>query len=140
MSVQQIICPECDAKLSSRAGFTAGQKLRCPKCEAVFAVTAANRESPVEMEMDEEDEPRPAKKKKPVVVEEDEDERPRKKKKKGKKSEDDEGSYTNSPVRFIILGVLVVTMLVMGFFLYKKFTAPPLPDIIVPAKPVPGED
>ena len=154
MAIAQVACPECGAKLSSKAGFTAGQRIKCPKCQEAFAVPAAKRK-PVELEIDEDDDerppprrkkpavndddedddPRPMKRKKPVAVEDDEDEeedeRPRKKKKKGKKTESD---YANSPLRFIILGVLVVVMLVMGYFLYRKFTAPPLPDIIIPAR------
>jgi phage FluMu protein Com len=156
MSIPQAICPDCSAKLSSKVGFTAGQKIKCPKCDTVFAVLAPKKK-PVVLEDDEErpppkkkkpvlleedEEPRPVKKKKkPVIVEDDEeeDERPRRKK-KGKDKSESEGSFANSPLRFVILGVLVVVMLVMGYFLYKKLTAPPLPDIIVPAKPVPGED
>lgn len=137
MPIPQAVCPECDARLSSKTGFAAGQKIRCPRCEAVFAVPAP-KSKPVVLDKDDEDEPRPVKKKKkPAVVEvDDDDERPRKK--KGTKAA--EGNYASSPLRFVILGVLVVVMLVMGYFLYRKFTAPPPPDVIVPAKPVPGED
>lgn len=139
MDIPQVACPECGAKLSSKAGFTAGQRIRCPKCQSVFAVPAAKRKPVVLEEADEDDEPRP-KKRKPVVQEEDddeheprpvkkktkkqrddddeyEDERPRKKKKKGRQ----EGSYATSPLRFVILGVLVVVMLVLGYFLYQKW-------------------
>jgi phage FluMu protein Com len=158
MPILQVACPECGAKLSSRAGFTAGQTIKCPKCEDVFALPAARRKPPVELEIDDEDERPTPKKKKPAVVEDDEDDEPRplkkkkrvvdedddederpRKKKKGKKS-DGEGDYASSPLRFIILGVLVIVMLVLGYFLYRKLTAPPLPDIIVPAKALPGED
>jgi phage FluMu protein Com len=152
MAIAQVACPECGAKLSSKAGFTAGQRIKCPKCQEAFAVPTAKRK-PVELADDEDDDPRPVKGKKPVMLEEDdeddeprpakrkrpvaddedddEDERPRRKKKKGKKSE---GGYANSPLRFIILGVLVVVTLVMGYFLYRKLTAPPLPDIVIPAR------
>ena len=41
----------------------------------------------------------------------------------GGKSDDEGGGYATSPIRFVILGVLVVTMLVLGYFLYRKFTA-----------------
>ena len=114
-----VLCPDCDARLKSDDGFTAGEEVECPKCETVFRVP----------------DPSARKKAKPPAVEDDDDmERPKKKKKKGKKSDDDEGSYASSPVRFVVLGVLVVTMLVMGYFLYRKFTAPLPPDIIVPAR------
>ena len=122
MPILIVLCPDCDARLKSDDGFTAGEEVECPKCETVFRVP----------------DPSARKKAKPPAVEDDDEERPKKKKKKGTKAS--EGSYANSPVRFVILGVLVVTMLVMGYFLYRKFTAPPPPDIIVPAKVVPGED
>lgn len=126
MSIPQAVCPDCSAKLSSKAGFTAGQKIKCPKCDTVFAVPAPKKKPVV---LDEDEDERPAPKKKAVIVDdEDEDERPRKKK-KGKKAA--EGGYANSPLRFVILGVLVVTMLVMGYFLYRKFTAPPV-EVVVP--------
>lgn len=158
MSIPQAICPDCSAKLSSKTGFTAGQKIKCPKCETVFAVPAPKTTKPVVLDEEDEDrplpkkkkpvvleedeyEPRPVKKKKPVIVEDDEeeeeDERPKKKKKKGKKS--DEGGYASSPLRFVILGVLLVVMAVLGYFLVKKINTPPK-EIVIPAKTGPGED
>ncbi len=117
MPILIVLCPDCDARLKSDDGFTAGDEVECPKCETVFRVP----------------DPSARKKAKPPAVEDDdEEERPKKKKKKGTKAS--EGSYASSPVRFVILGVLVVTMLVMGYFLYRKFAAPPPPDIIVPAR------
>jgi len=74
---------------------------------------------------DDEEEERPKKKSKARKdddedeEDEDEDDRPKNKKKKGKKSSDD-GSYKKSPVRFIVLGVLVLIMLVAGGFLVRK--------------------
>jgi len=132
VTIPQVACPECGAKLSSKAGFTAGQRIKCPKCQEAFAVPGAKRK-PVAVD----DEPMPVKKKKkPVAVDDDddeEDERPKKIKKKGKKGAK-ERDYASSPLRFVVLGVLVVVMLVMAYFLYRKFTAPPLPDIIIPAR------
>ena len=123
MSIPFAICPTCAMKRASKSGFTVGQMVECRGCKTAFPVP----------------DPSARKKAKPPAVEDDdEEERPKKKKKKGTKA--GEGSYASSPMRFVVLGVLVVTMLVMGYFLYRKFTAPPLPDIIVPAKIVPGED
>ncbi len=136
MALLKIHCPECNAGLKSPTGFKVGQTVACPKCETYFVV-----EEPEEEEEEEEEAPRkktPAKSKpvkKPVraVVdddddedeEEEEEEAPRKKKKKKKKrrdddDEDEERSYKNSPLRFIILGILVIIMLVLGYMLYVK--------------------
>ena len=50
--------------------------------------------------------------------------KPKKKKKKAsRRDDDDEKSYKNSPLRFVILGVLVLIMLVGGFFLIRKIMA-----------------
>jgi len=164
MDIPQVACPECGAKLSSKAGFTAGQRIKCPKCQNAFAVPAAKRKpvvleeaeddeprpkkrkpAPREEEDDEDDEPRPVRKKakRPADDEDDEDDRPRKKKKKDKK----EGSYATSPLRFVILGVLVIVMLVLAYFLYRKFTAedqdtpkPPQPNASAPAVTAPPRE
>lgn len=120
MSLQKINCPECGAGLKSAAGFKVGKTVNCPKCETPFVV-----EDPDEADPEEEERPKPAAKKavKAIVAdeEEEEDERPKKKKKKKRAVEDDEErSYKNSPLRFIILGVLVLVMLVLAYFLYQK--------------------
>jgi len=116
MPILIVLCPDCDARVKSDDGFTAGEEGECPKCETVFRVP----------------DPSVRKKAKPPAVNDDDDEeRPKKKKKEGTKAS--EGSYANSPVRFIVLGVLVVAMLVLGYFLYKKLTAPPQ-EIVVPAR------
>lgn len=111
MSLLRIKCPECGAGLKSAAGFQIGQSVCCPKCETYFAV-----EEPAE-------EVRAAKKAVKAAVadvadEDDEDERPRKKKKgRGAAGGD---SYKNSPLRFIILGILILILLVLAYFLYEK--------------------
>lgn len=120
MSLQKINCPECGAGLKSAAGFKVGKTVNCPKCETPFVV-----EDPDEAEPEEEARPKPAKKAVKAVVadeeDEEEEERPKKKKKKKRAAEDDEErSYKNSPLRFVILGVLVLVMLVLGFMLYQK--------------------
>ena len=121
--MMRIECPECGAGLKSPTGFAAGQTVSCPKCETSFTV-----EAPAYEEVDEEAAPS----KKPVKavasrvdVDDDDDEKPRKKKKK--KSRDDEDdeegggkSYKNSPLRFIVLGVLVLIMIGLGIALYMK--------------------
>lgn len=131
MSIRRVECPECKAVLTSKnpAGFTVGQTLECPKCGTYFAVEASSpppvaarpRPAAVVDDDDEEDD-RPRKKVKVRAVvddDEDEDDRPRKKKKK-RASDDEGGGYKNSPVRFIVLGILVIVMLVLGFMLYQK--------------------
>lgn len=124
MGLPKIKCPECNAGLKSAAGFTVGQTVCCPKCETYFTV---------EEPEDDFEAPRPAAKskgapagKKPVRAaavnddEDDEDEKPRKKKRRVDDEGDDERAYKNSPVRFVILGVLIVVMLVLAYFLYEK--------------------
>lgn len=107
MSLTKIRCPECDAALKSEDGFTPGEEVTCPKCDTAFAV------------------PKP--KAKAVLAEADEPaEAPKKKKKKAAASEDEPRSYKNSPLRYAILGVLVVVMIVLGVMLYlKKGTVEP---------------
>lgn len=110
MPVTKIRCPECDAALKSEDGFTPGEDVTCPKCDTAFAV------------------PKP--KAQAVLAEADDDEpddKPKKKKKKAARAEDDEPrSYKNSPLRYVILGVLVVVMIVLGVLLIlKKRTVEP---------------
>ena len=115
MPILKATCPECGAKLSSPDGFDIGEELECPKCETEFKVRA----------------PKPAAvPAKPKVVDDDDDDedyeepRPKKKKKKDfRGDDDDEKSYKNSPLRFLVLGVLVLIMLVGGFFLVRKILA-----------------
>ncbi len=115
MPILKATCPECGAKLSSPDGFDVGEEVECPKCETGFKVRAPK---PAAV---------PAKPK--VVDDNDNDEdyeepRPKKRKKKGSRRDDnDEKSYKSSPLRFIILGVLVLVMLVGGFFLVRKIMA-----------------
>lgn len=129
MAINRIECPECGAGLKSASGFKAGQYVACPKCEVNFAVELpANDED----EAEDVEEVRPAKKKakavaaRPADEDDDDDDRPKKKKKKKKGREDDddddesERSYKNSPIRFAILGVLVVVMIVLGVMLIIK--------------------
>jgi uncharacterized Zn finger protein (UPF0148 family) len=146
MALNRIPCPECGAGLKSASGFTVGQTVCCPKCETYF-----NVEEPAEDNEDAEEKESPKKVKsttpsnkakaaggkKPVKAaamsddddddrEDDEDYKPKKKKKKKKHRDDDddddeERSYKNSPLRYAILGILVIVMLVGAFFLYKKY-------------------
>ena len=132
MGLLKIKCPECNAGLKSATGFTPGQTVCCPKCETYFAV-----EEPAEDE--DEDEPKaktktgkgkekdaPAKKAVKAAVaddaddEEEEDEKPKKKKKKRAADDDDERSYKKSPIRFVILGILVLVLIGLGVMLYLK--------------------
>jgi hypothetical protein len=54
----KVTCPECDATLAVGPNVSAGQRIRCPRCETVFAVS--DLEEPVVVEADElgADEPR----------------------------------------------------------------------------------
>ena len=138
MPIERVTCPECRTTLKSTkpAGFAAGEALACPKCGTYFAAEAVTAAKPVAakpvapskaraVEVDDEDEDRPRKKKAKVRAVEDDDEDldepPRKKGKKSKKRDDDEGSYKTSPIRFVILGILIVIMLVLAVFLYLKW-------------------
>jgi uncharacterized Zn finger protein (UPF0148 family) len=119
VALNRIQCPECGAGLKSASGFTAGESVECPKCETYFTV---------ELPDEDEDDVRPAKKKAKAVAtrshddDDDEDEKPRKKKKKksSRDDDDDDRSYKNSPVRYVILGILVVVMVVLGIMLVMK--------------------
>ncbi len=134
MALLKIKCPECNAGLKSPTGFTAGQSVCCPKCETYFAV-----EEPAEDEDDNEPKAKPSKGKdtekpapagkKPLKAavaddeddEEKNDEKPKKKKKKKAVADDEDGgSYKKSPLRFIILGVLLLVMVALGVMLYLK--------------------
>ena len=97
----------------------------------------------------EEDDLPPPPKKKPVVVvedddededdEEEEEEKPKKKKKrpeggprkKKRKKQVEEKSFKDSPIRYVILGVLVLVMLVGAYFLYKKMMKGDPPEIVI---------
>jgi uncharacterized Zn finger protein (UPF0148 family) len=100
VAITRIECPECGAGLKSAAGFEEGQTVECPKCETNFSV-----EEPV---------------RKSTRNEDDEDDRPRKRKKKRSDDDESERSYKNSPMRFAVLGVLVVVMIVLGIMLVVK--------------------
>jgi len=141
MPIAKATCPECGAKLSSPEGFDIGEEVECPKCETEFKVRAPKPAAapakpaakPKIVEDDDEEEERPRSKSKkpaPKPVDDDdeddedfEDERPKKKKKKGSRRDDEEKSYKSSPIRFIILGVLVLITFVGGFFLVRKIMA-----------------
>jgi hypothetical protein len=136
MALNRIPCPECGAALNSAKGFTIGQTVCCPKCETYFKVAEPAEENEVgENERPKAAAAKAAGGKKPIKAaavsdvdeaEDDEEEfRPKKKKKRSKKrrdeDDDDERSYTNSPLRFVILGVLLIVLVVLGVMLYLKF-------------------
>ncbi len=105
MALLKVKCPECNAGLKSPTGFTVGQAVSCPKCETDFTVEEPEKAG--------------------SPADEDDDDAPvTKKKKKGNDDYDDDEkptrSYKNSPARYAVLGVLVVIMLVLGYFLYEK--------------------
>jgi DNA-directed RNA polymerase subunit M/transcription elongation factor TFIIS len=129
--LMRVSCPECGAglKADDPAGFEVGQALECPKCETYFAVEAP-RAAAVAKPV--------AKAKKPVVVvevdDEDDDDRPRKKRRRDYDDEDDDrprkkkkfeesgyARYRTSPIRFVILGVLILILIVMAVLLKMKW-------------------
>ncbi len=127
MALLKTRCPECNAGLKSPTGFAVGQTVCCPKCETYFAVEEPEGEEPKKAPAGAKgkatDAPAAKKTLKATVADDDDDDAPKKKKKKKVSyDEDEEGtrSYKNSPLRFVVLGVLVVVMLVMGYFLYDK--------------------
>jgi hypothetical protein len=135
MALNRIPCPECGAGLKSPSGFKVGQNVCCPKCETYFTV----EEPPEEDEVEENEIPKKKQAsssssksktagKKPLRAagvrddddEDDDEDEDQPKKKKKKRRDDSERSYQSSPLRFAILGVLVVVMLVLGYFYYDK--------------------
>ncbi len=125
MSLTRTTCPNCGAGLKSAAGFNPGQQVRCPKCSSAFAVP--------EPEDEDEAEPSPKRKRPPARAAraDDDDDRPRQRRPRDDDDDDDDddrprkkgkkkGGYKNSPVRYAILGVLLVVMGVLAFLLYQK--------------------
>ncbi len=151
MPLNRIACPSCQAILKSAAGFTVGAKVKCPKCQTAFAVDeddAAPEVAPPPRPASpaaKKSGTAPAAKKpgRPVaalaVDDDDEDDdrpvRPKKKaggsggkKKRRRRDEDDDegGGYKNSPLRYAILGLLILILIVAcvyRFVIYK----PPAP-------------
>ena len=120
MPLPRVVCPECGAGLKSPTGFNPGQTVNCPKCETPFTVEEPQAAAPVTakkpvravaaLDDDDEDDDRPRKKRR---RDDDDDDRPRKGKKKA-------GGYKNSPLRFVVLGVLLVALGVMVYLLVLK--------------------
>ncbi len=78
------------------------------------------KKKPVVEVVDDEDDDRPKKKRRrDDDDDEDDDDRPRKKKKR-KSGGGEGGGYSNSPIRYVVLGVLVLIMLVLGVMLIIK--------------------
>jgi D-Tyr-tRNAtyr deacylase len=143
-----VTCPKCEAYFTvPRTKIVPTPGAAKPAQAAAKPVAAVPAKPKPKVEVDDEDDlPPPPKKKPVVVVEEDDDEdeeRPKKKKKSGggsggrkkkkKKRKDEEKSFKDSPVRYAILGVLVLIMLVAAFFLYKKMMKGDPPEIVIQA-------
>jgi uncharacterized Zn finger protein (UPF0148 family) len=110
VALLKIKCPECGAGLKSPTGFTVGQTVPCPKCETYFSV-------------EEPDEALTGKKPvKAAVADDDEDyDAPKKKKKRQDDDEPAGRSYRNSPLRYAVLGVLLVILgVLVVLFIQKK--------------------
>jgi DNA-directed RNA polymerase subunit M/transcription elongation factor TFIIS len=101
MSLAKVSCPECGASIKAAEGFEVGEEVTCPKCDTAFAV------------------PKP--KAKAAVAEGDDEpaENPKTKKKKAA-GEGEPRAYKDSPLRYAILGALVLVMVVLGVMLYLK--------------------
>lgn len=176
MALLKVNCPECGAGLKSARGFNPGQAVRCPKCEAQFRVEDFEERDEAEAEEEEspkristkakgKDNPTGKKPVKAVTVEdegdekegeEDEEEVPKKKKKKKRRPDKPTRSYKNSPLRFAILGVLLVVLVGLAVLLFTQKnretadagksnnpsgnTEPtPAPPNATPPGPVPGD-
>jgi DNA-directed RNA polymerase subunit RPC12/RpoP len=107
-------CPKCGATLKPGKPIPAGKKIKCPKCENIFAPTAEQPQaaakpggvSKPKFADDEDggglyalkDEPAPPEPDAKAAVADDDDEQPKKKKKKGASQEDEE-SEKKAPAR-----------------------------------------
>jgi uncharacterized Zn finger protein (UPF0148 family) len=119
--IQKVTCPECGAVLKTKSprGFKVDDSLECPKCQTYFAVEEPNPGP--------NDRPKPVKKAVAAVIaddDDDDDDRPRKKRKKRARDDEETSGYVKyrrSPLRFIILGVLVAVMIVMAVLLWFKW-------------------
>lgn len=118
--IQKVNCPECGAVLKTKnpRGFKVDDSLECPKCQTYFAVEEPNPGP--------NDRPKPVKKAVAAVIADDDDDDDRPRKKRKKRARDDEETsgyekYRRSPLRFVILGVLVVVMIVMAVLLWLRW-------------------
>jgi uncharacterized Zn finger protein (UPF0148 family) len=96
VALTRVACPECGNGLKSSSGFVAGQSVSCPKCETEFTVEDVGDAAPARAD----DDYLPASKR--------------------ASSADKEWSYQNSPMRYAVLGVLLVVLGVLGYMLYEK--------------------
>ena len=138
---QPIACPECQEEFVVKAGKNSSLPPRKPVRAASVAVDddddvapskpkAKSKPAVVIDDEDDEEVVRPKKRARVEVDDDDEDEdRPVRVKKsksgknKGKRrggGDDEKKSYKNSPIRFVILGLLLVVLAVMVYFLYIK--------------------
>lgn len=118
--IQKVTCLECGAvlKTNNPRGFKVDDSLECPKCQTYFAVEEPNPGP--------NDRPKPVKKAVAAVIADDDDDDDRPRKKRKKRARDDEETsgyekYRRSPLRFVILGVLVVVMIVMAVLLWLRW-------------------
>lgn len=129
MSLTRTTCPSCGAGLKSAAGFNPGQSVRCPKCSTAFAVPdpdfeevgdepapPAQKKAPVRAAARNDDDDRPRRRRRPRDEDDDDDDDDDRPRGKGKKQK----GYKSSPLRYAILGVLLVVLGVLAFLLYQK--------------------
>ena len=102
MRLTQIVCPECKAALTSKAGIEEGTSIACPKCKRKFDAFAPDEgvvEDDFDFVNDEEDET-PAKKpvsKRGAVEDDDEEETPKKKTSRQNNRDDDDEDERPKP-------------------------------------------
>lgn len=128
MVITRVECPSCGAVLRSTSpqGFVPSTPVSCPKCKQWFAATApAPPSSSPSRRVRDEDGPPSRKRTRPRRDDDDDDydDRPRKKSRKGKKkkTKDVVESYKMSPVRAIVIAVLIAVLGIMAFMLKKKW-------------------
>jgi hypothetical protein len=92
VSITRVVCPECKAGLKSATGFAVGQTVCCSKCETYFVVT--------DQMADPADDFAPTGKK--------------------RVADEPEWSYRKSPLRYVVLGVLLVILGVVSYLYYEK--------------------
>jgi uncharacterized protein (TIGR03067 family) len=104
MRLTQIVCPNCKASLSSKAGIEEGTAVACPKCKRSFAAAAPNQDVDDDFEVVEDDEDAaPAKKAGARRADRDENEHddasPKKAKPRSNRDEDDDDGQPKAKQR-----------------------------------------
>jgi type IV secretory pathway VirB10-like protein len=136
-----VSCPKCGTYFEVSADVAPPVEKAAPilPAQPLAAKPTPAKPAPAPRPRDEDDEDDRPRKKKPVVEvvddDDDEDDRPRKKRRRDDEDEEDdrprnrkkkrksgggEDGYSNSAIRYVVLGVLVLVMLVLGVMLIIK--------------------